>query len=72
MSLGSEVPFPTSITPFAPKEAEQYILPSLALMEEIQVTGDIFFPRRWITATLSGHQSASAAKNRQGLLGRTP
>ena len=30
-------------------------------MEEIQATGDIFFPRRWIGATLSGHQSPEAA-----------
>lgn len=48
--------------PFRAESAEKYILPSLELMEEIQATGDIFFPRRWITATLSGHQSPAAAK----------
>lgn len=47
--------------PFRAPESEKYILPSLELMEEIQATGDIFFPRRWITATLSGHQSPAAA-----------
>jgi len=30
-------------------------------MEEIQATGDIFFPRQWIGATLGGHRSAEAA-----------
>ena len=32
------------------------------LLREIQRTGDIFFPKRWMDATLSGHQSASAAR----------
>ncbi len=58
--------------PLRAKEAEKYILPSLALMEEIQITGDIFFPRRWITATLSGHQSASAAKIVRDFLAERP
>jgi aminopeptidase N len=38
-----------------------YIRPSLDLLPEIQQTGDIFFPKRWIDAALSGHQSAAAA-----------
>jgi len=38
-----------------------YIRPGLELLEEIQATGDIFFPRRWIGAILSGHQSPEAA-----------
>jgi aminopeptidase N len=33
---------------------------SLALTEEIQRTGDIFFPLRWLNATLDGHQSPEA------------
>ena len=48
--------------PLRSKEAEKYIRPSLELLEEIQRTGDIFFPARFINATLSGHQSASARK----------
>ena len=58
--------------PLRAKEAEKYILPSLALMEEIQITGDIFFPRRWVTATLSGHQSASAAQIVRDFLAERP
>ena len=38
-----------------------YLLPSLELMEEIKATGDIFFPRQFITATFSGHSSPEAA-----------
>ena len=47
--------------PLRAREAETYIRPSLDLLEEIQRTGDIFFPLRWLDATLGGHQSASAA-----------
>ena len=37
------------------------ILPGLELLEEIQSTGDIFFPKRWLVATFNGHRSADAA-----------
>jgi hypothetical protein len=41
--------------------SRMYIPASLAMLEEIQRTGDIFFRKRWMDATLSGHSSASAA-----------
>ena len=41
--------------------SERYILPSLELLQEIQVTGDIFFPKRWLDETLGNYNSASAA-----------
>jgi aminopeptidase N len=47
--------------PLLAEQSIQYILPSLELLEEIQATGDIFFPRQWIGATLNGHQSPEAA-----------
>ena len=47
--------------PLRAMESEKCILPSLELLEEIQTTGDIFFPKRWLVATLSGHRSKSAA-----------
>ncbi len=47
--------------PLRARYAERYILPSLELLEEIQRTGDIFFPGRWLDATLGGHNSAGAA-----------
>jgi aminopeptidase N len=37
------------------------VRPSLALVREIQRTGDIFFPKRWADATLSGYQTADVA-----------
>jgi aminopeptidase N len=52
--------------------SERYITPSLELLAEIQRTGDIFFPKRWADATLSGHQSASAAHRVNDFLGKLP
>jgi aminopeptidase N len=37
------------------------VKPSLDLLWEIQRTGDIFFPKRWMDATLSGHRSPEVA-----------
>jgi aminopeptidase N len=48
--------------PLRAPRSEQYIPASLALVREIQRTGDIFFPKRWMDATLSGHSSATAAR----------
>ena len=47
--------------PLRAKYAEKYIEDSLILLEEIQKSGDIFFPKRWLVVTFSGHQSKSAA-----------
>jgi aminopeptidase N len=45
---------------------------ALTLTEEIQRTGDIFFPLRWLNATLDGHSSVEAAQTvRQFLQQRT-
>ena len=33
------------------------------MLREIQRTGDIFFPKRWVDATLSGHSSQAAARS---------
>jgi aminopeptidase N len=42
-------------------KGEKFILPSLELLREIQRTGDIFFPQRWMGATLNHYRSKSAA-----------
>ena len=47
--------------PLRAAASETFIEPSLLLLREIQRTGDIFFPKRWMDATLSGHQSPAAA-----------
>jgi aminopeptidase N len=38
----------------------QYLKESLELLEEIQRTGDIFFPGAWLSATLGSYQSPQA------------
>jgi aminopeptidase N len=52
--------------------SEKYILPSLELLEEIQVTGDIFFPGRWMGATLGNYNSDSAVNTVRGFLADRP
>lgn len=44
------------------KEAVGYIRPALEVLQEVQRTGDIFFPRDWVRALLSGHTSPKAKK----------
>jgi aminopeptidase N len=53
-------------------DAERYIEPSLALLEEIQVTGDIFFPKRWLDETLRYHRSAAAVAAVHSFLAKRP
>ena len=58
--------------PLRARESERYIRPSLDLLEDVQRTGDIFFPERWLHATLGGHQTASAAEVVQKYLAERP
>jgi aminopeptidase N len=49
------------------------VRPALDLVLEIQRTGDIFFPKRWADATLSGYQSPEVASDvRQFIEGLPP
>ncbi|WP_426058646.1 M1 family metallopeptidase [Hymenobacter sp. B1770] len=41
--------------------SEKYLSQSLELLEEIQLTGDIFFPYSWLQASLGSYQTAGAA-----------
>ena len=47
--------------PLREAQARQFVRPALDLLPEIQKTGDIFFPKRWMDATLSGQRSPEAA-----------
>jgi aminopeptidase N len=58
--------------PLRAATSEKYLEPSLALLREIQRTGDIFFPKRWMDSTLSGHQSAAAAATVRAFVDRLP
>jgi aminopeptidase N len=47
--------------PIRSRTAEHYVYPGLELVREIQATGDIFFPLRWLNALLDGHRARAAA-----------
>jgi aminopeptidase N len=47
--------------PLREADSERFIRPSLELLREIQRTGDIFFPGRWVDTALWGHRSPAAA-----------
>ena len=51
---------------------ERYIDESLQLLREIQRTGDIFFPQRWMGTTLNWYRSASAASKVRKFLTELP
>ncbi len=38
----------------------KYLYESLELLQEIQLTGDIFFPKQWLDAIMGGYQSKEA------------
>lgn len=48
--------------PLRQQQAVKYIRPALQELQEVQRTGDIFFPKNWISATLRGHNSPEAAQ----------
>jgi aminopeptidase N len=48
--------------PLRAEHAQRFVRPALDLLREIQQTGDIFFPTRWVDSTLSGHRSPETAK----------
>jgi aminopeptidase N len=50
----------------------RYVAESLRLLPEIQRTGDIFFPKRWVDNALAGHRSQEAARAVQDVIDRLP
>ena len=50
----------------------KYLPASLTLLEEIQRTGDIFFPSAWLGATLGSYQSPEAAQMVRDFLDARP
>ncbi|TGE28564.1 M1 family metallopeptidase [Hymenobacter metallicola] len=52
--------------------SEKYLPQSLALLEEIQQTGDIFFPYSWLQATLGFYQTPTAARTVRQFLAAHP
>ena len=58
--------------PLRAATSANYVQPSLELLWEIQKTGDIFFPTRWMNATLSGHSSEAVATTVKRFLEQMP
>lgn len=48
--------------PLRAKESVKHLSASLWVVEELQRTGDIFFPKAWLDATLGDYQSREAAE----------
>ena len=48
--------------PLRGKESLKYIRPVLEQLQEVQRTGDIFFPKDWVSACLRGHRGEEAAR----------
>lgn len=58
--------------PLRQKEARKYLPEVLEELEEVQLTGDIFFPKAWLDAALGGHNSKEAAAIVQQFLDQNP
>lgn len=58
--------------PLRQKHALKYIRPALEAMEDVQATGDIFFPKGWISGVLGGHHSKEAGAIVQEYLAAHP
>lgn len=58
--------------PLRAKQSEKYIQQSLEILQEIQMTGDIFFPGRWLSSTLKYYQSDKAVKIVRDFLDERP
>ena len=56
--------------PLRADHGRRFVQPSLEMLREIQQTGDIFFPSRWMNATLWGHQTADVATTVRTFLSR--
>jgi aminopeptidase N len=58
--------------PLRAEHARRFVRPALDLLREIQQTGDIFFPSRWMDSTLWGHRSPETAKIVRDFLASEP
>ena len=58
--------------PLRGDRGERYVAEALNMLDEIRSTGDIFFPKRWLDATLRWHQSPAVAATVRGFLATRP
>jgi len=58
--------------PLRAAASAKYVRPSLDLLWEVQKTGDIFFPKRWMDATLGGYRAPFVATAVRDFLAAAP
>jgi aminopeptidase N len=58
--------------PLRAAASRKHVRPALELVRDIQRTGDIFFPKRWADATLSGYQSVQTAAEVRAFIDELP
>ena len=58
--------------PLREKYAVKYIRPGLEVLQEVQRTGDIFFPKNWVSALLRNHKSKEAYQEVQAFFEAHP
>jgi len=58
--------------PLRQAEALDYVRPALDVLLEVQRTGDIFFPKQWVAATLRGHDNPIATQTVEQFLSDHP
>lgn len=58
--------------PLRAEASRKHVQASLDMLWEIQKTGDIFFPKRWLDATLGGHSSKAVAETVRDFLKNLP
>ena len=58
--------------PLRAAQSAKYVRPSLDLLWDIQKTGDIFFPKRWMDTTLGGYGNADTAGDVRRFLASLP
>jgi aminopeptidase N len=56
--------------PLRAAHGQRFVQPALEMLREIQQTGDIFFPTRWMERTLWGYQSPEVAATVRAFLAR--
>ncbi|TJY37942.1 M1 family metallopeptidase [Pontimicrobium aquaticum] len=58
--------------PLRQESGQKHLKKSLELLEEIQLTGDIFFPKRWLSSTIGRYNSAYAKTIIEEFLSENP
>jgi aminopeptidase N len=58
--------------PIRADASKKHVQTSLEMLWEIQKTGDIFFPKRWLDSTLGGHQTNDVAGTVRAFLKNLP